>query len=92
MPRTPPRYAETPLVKTKIIATVGPACGTFDGLKQLAVAGVDLFRLNFAHGEHDWLADIVRDIHRVAEELQRPLGILGDLSASHSCNSPGSGS
>jgi pyruvate kinase len=80
MPRTPPRYAETPLVKTKIIATVGPACGTFESLKQLAVAGVDLFRLNFAHGEHDWLSNIVRDVHRVAEELQRPLGILGDLS------------
>lgn len=75
-----PRYTERPLVKTKIIATVGPACETAERLRALVVAGVDLFRLNFAHGSHDWLADIVRSIRGVADELQRPIAILGDLA------------
>ena len=67
-------------VKTKIIATVGPACGTYEMLKNLVRAGVDVFRLNFAHGTHVWLDGIVRDIRRVSKELERPIGILGDLS------------
>ncbi len=74
------KYTEQPLVKTKIIATVGPACATQQQLKELALAGVDIFRLNFAHGNHDWLADVVQAIRDVSRELKRPIGILGDLS------------
>ena len=36
------------LVKTRIIATVGPACEDADTIRKLIVAGVDIFRLNFA--------------------------------------------
>jgi Pyruvate kinase len=36
--------------KTKIIATVGPACNTYQGILDLVNAGVDVFRLNFSHG------------------------------------------
>ncbi len=74
------KYTEQPLVKTKIIATVGPACATREQLKGLALAGADIFRLNFAHGTHDWLADVVQAIRDVSRELKRPIGILGDLS------------
>ncbi len=74
------RYNESPLVKTKIIATVGPACTTLDKLRDLVIAGVDLFRLNFAHGSHDWLDDIVRLIRETSTELNRPIGILSDLA------------
>ncbi len=74
------RYTEQRLVKTKIIATVGPACATREKLRDLVMAGVDLFRLNFAHGKHEWLDDIVLNIRAVSNELIRPIGILGDLS------------
>ena len=71
---------ESPLVKTKIIATVGPACAERAKLRALVEAGVDVFRLNFAHGSHEWLEEIVRRIRSVSEVLGKPIAILGDLS------------
>ncbi|MBI3866261.1 MAG: pyruvate kinase [Planctomycetia bacterium] len=67
-------------VKTKIIATVGPASASRDTLRELVTAGADVFRLNFAHGDHAWLAGIVATIRDISRELERPIGILGDLS------------
>lgn len=66
--------------KTRIIATIGPACEHPDTLKQLMVAGVDVFRLNFAHGDHAWLSGVLNQIRGISEELQMPVGVLGDLS------------
>ena len=74
------RYRERHGVKTKIIATVGPAVESLDMLRQLVEAGVDIFRLNFAHGSHEWLATVVARIRNISEELQQPLALLGDLS------------
>jgi pyruvate kinase len=67
-------------VKTKIIATVGPACETIEKLTELVDAGVDLFRLNFAHGSYDWLAGIVTAIRSLSKAHECPIGILGDLA------------
>lgn len=72
--------SELRLSKTKIIATVGPASGSREKLKQLVHAGVDIFRLNFAHGKHEWLHEIVELLRSISAELQQPIGILGDLS------------
>ena len=74
------RFTERPLVKTKIIATVGPACSTAETLGELIRAGVDVFRLNFAHGEHAWLHKIAGIIRQVAAEFDQPVGLMGDLS------------
>ena len=74
------RASERPLAKTKIVATVGPACGERKQLLALARAGVDIFRLNFAHGEHDWLGGIVADIRSISSDIGQQLAILGDLS------------
>lgn len=74
------RFTEDPLAKTKIVATVGPACGEEAKLRQLVEAGVDVFRLNFAHGKHEWLAGIVAAVRRISAELKRPVGLLADLS------------
>ena len=68
------------LTKTRIVATVGPACEEPDTLKQLVLAGVDVFRLNFAHGQHEWLTGTAAHIREVSRELGIPVGILGDLS------------
>ena len=39
--------------RTKIVATVGPACDTYEGLLALVKAGANVFRLNFSHGTHE---------------------------------------
>ena len=67
-------------VKTRIIATVGPASESVAMLRDLVISGVDIFRLNFAHGEYAWLSDMVRRIRQVSAELDCPIGILADLS------------
>ncbi len=67
-------------IRTKIIATVGPASASKNMLRALAVAGVAVFRLNFAHGKHEWLEQIVARIREISIELNQPIGILGDLA------------
>ena len=79
-PKANPADREAPLVKTKIVATVGPACWEPDGLRGLVEAGVDVFRLNFAHGEHDRLAGVVAEVRRISADLDKPVALLGDLS------------
>lgn len=73
-------YREPLLTKTKIVATVGPASRTPEQLRPLIAAGVDVVRLNFAHGTHAEKAEIVADVRRIARELGRNVAILGDLS------------
>lgn len=73
-------YREPLLTRTKIVATVGPSCWAYDTLREMVLAGVDIFRLNFAHGSLEQKAEVVSHIRRIAVEVQQPLGILGDLS------------
>ena len=66
--------------KTKIVATVGPASDTPERLAQLVEAGVDVFRLNLAHGRRDWHEAVLGRIRQVSQDVGRPLGILTDLA------------
>ena len=65
--------------KTKIVATVGPACDTYEQLKALVCAGVNVFRLNFSHGSHEDKKKIIDNIRAINEELGCSVAILGDL-------------
>jgi pyruvate kinase len=65
--------------KTKIVATVGPACDSYDQLKKLVIAGVNVFRLNFSHGSHEDKKQIIDHIRGINEELGCSVAILGDL-------------
>ncbi len=67
-------------VKTKIIATIGPASESPEVLRALIGAGADVFRLNLAHGTPDWRTMVVEAIRRVSLEMARPIGILADLA------------
>ncbi|MCB9310745.1 MAG: pyruvate kinase [Lewinellaceae bacterium] len=65
--------------KTKIIATVGPACDTIPKLMDLVKAGVDVFRLNFSHGTHENHLEVIDNILEINEMLGTHVGILADL-------------
>src|SRR3569623_98910 len=65
--------------RAKIVATVGPASSSPDRLRDLFLAGVDTFRLNFSHGKHEDHANTVGDIRGLEKEVGRPIGILQDL-------------
>ncbi len=65
--------------RTKIVATVGPACNTYDKLLSLVKAGVNVFRLNFSHGSHEDKADIIRHIRKINTDEPFNIAILGDL-------------
>ncbi len=65
--------------RTKIIATVGPACSTPTMLAQLINAGVDCFRLNLSHGDHASHLASLRLIRAAETASGRPIGVLADL-------------
>jgi pyruvate kinase len=65
--------------RTKIVATVGPASRTPQLLRQLLVAGVNVFRLNFSHGTHEEHSAVVADIRALSREMERHVAILQDL-------------
>ncbi len=65
--------------KTKIIATVGPACNTYEKLLALVESGVDVFRLNFSHGTHAEHKQVIDDINKINDEFPYKIAILGDL-------------
>lgn len=80
---TPAMYSPQDIrrrARTKIVATVGPACSSFELLLALAQAGVDVFRLNMAHAEPDVQQQHVNNIRRLSEELGEPIAILVDLA------------
>lgn len=65
--------------RTKIVATIGPASDSDITIAQLLRAGVDVFRLNFSHGEPQHHAAIARRIRHQAALAGRHVGILADL-------------
>ncbi|HWB28196.1 MAG TPA: pyruvate kinase [Chitinophagaceae bacterium] len=65
--------------RTKIVATVGPACDTYEKLLELVKAGVNVFRLNFSHGTHEDKAKIIQHIRRLNEKEPYNIAILADL-------------
>ncbi len=65
--------------RTKIVATVGPACDTYEKLLELVKAGVNVFRLNFSHGTLQEKGDIIALIKRLNKEEPYNVAIIGDL-------------
>jgi pyruvate kinase len=66
--------------RTKIVATIGPACREPSILRDLVCSGVDVFRLNMAHADLSEHEESLRRIRTISEELGRPIGVLIDLA------------
>jgi pyruvate kinase len=64
---------------TKIVATVGPATESRERLASLIHAGLDVMRLNMAHGTGDWVTDLVKRIREVSAEVERHVAVMMDV-------------
>jgi len=67
------------LHKTKIIATVGPACNTYEKLLTLVQEGVNVFRLNFSHGTHAQHLVFIDHIKNINNTFPFNIAIMADL-------------
>ncbi len=65
--------------RTKIVATMGPACQDEKTLLELVEAGVDVARLNFSHGTHEEQSQIFQRLRQISAQLNKPITILQDL-------------
>ncbi|MEO8272355.1 MAG: pyruvate kinase, partial [Aureliella sp.] len=66
--------------RSKIVATVGPACDTVEMLVELIRQGVDVFRINAAHGNQADYAQWLKKIEQARQITGIPVGVLLDLS------------
>lgn len=65
--------------RTKIVATLGPACSQEDVIFTLMKSGVDVFRLNFSHGTQEEKKRLIETIREAALNLGRYVPIVGDI-------------
>ncbi len=65
--------------RTKIVATVGPACDSYEQLLELVKAGVNVFRLNFSHGTYEDKARTIEHISLINKKEPYNIAVLADL-------------
>jgi pyruvate kinase len=65
--------------RARIVATLGPASRGVDKIRELAMAGADVFRVNFSHGSHDDHARAIETVRQVEGLVGRPIAVLADL-------------
>jgi pyruvate kinase len=67
------------MLRTKIVCTIGPASSSPDILRELVLAGMNVTRVNFSHGDQVQHAETIERIHAVSAEVDQPVAILADL-------------
>ncbi len=70
--------AHRPVRKTKLVATIGPACDAPDTLKAMIRAGMNVARLNFSHGTHEEHRKRLQSIREVDRELGTATAVMLD--------------
>ncbi|MFM9596654.1 pyruvate kinase [Streptomyces scabiei] len=65
--------------RAKIVCTLGPATDTYDQIKALVEAGMDIARFNLSHGDHAEHDERYRHVRKAADETGRSVGTLADL-------------
>ena len=66
--------------KTKIVITVGPATSSLEMIKKLIQKGVNVFRLNFSHGDYETHRTTIQTIRKASKALNKEVAILQDIS------------
>jgi len=65
--------------RAKIVATIGPATSSKDALEKAVLAGMNVARLNFSHGDHAQHSQVIDDLRDLARKWEAPVSILQDL-------------
>jgi pyruvate kinase len=65
--------------RTKIVATIGPASSSPQILEDLMLAGVNMFRLNFAHGTHEEHGQVIKIARALSAKHKKPVAVLADI-------------
>jgi pyruvate kinase len=69
--------------RTKIGATLGPACQTQAIISKMVQAGMDFARLNFSHGTHQEHQQLINNVRAIEKKFGHPVAILSDLQGPH---------
>ena len=64
--------------KTKIIGTIGPASNSYEVMKRLVLAGLNIVRINLSHAKVDDMEKILNNVKKLRQELKLPLPIMLD--------------
>ena len=64
--------------RTKIVATLGPASGSYEMMEALSEAGVNIFRFNFSHGTHESQGELIKKVKRLNQKSPKSHAILLD--------------
>ena len=65
--------------RAKIICTLGPSSDSPEAIESLILAGMNIARLNFSHGDYDFHRGLVNRVRAAAGKLGRPVAIMQDL-------------
>jgi pyruvate kinase len=65
--------------RAKIVATLGPATSSYEALRAIIEAGVNVARMNLSHGSYDVHNEVYANVRKAAEDLQTPVAVLVDL-------------
>lgn len=65
--------------RAKIVATLGPSTNTYESIRAIIEAGVDVARLNLSHGSHDVHEAVYAHVRKAADDLGKPVAVLVDL-------------
>lgn len=64
--------------KTKIVCTIGPSCCSEEMIEKMIFAGMNVARLNFSHGDHDYHKDNIETVKKVRKRLNSPVALMLD--------------
>ena len=66
--------------RTKIVITLGPSTSSYKSIKSLIIKGVNVFRLNFSHGDYKTHQKNIKKIRKASRKLSKEVAILQDIS------------
>jgi len=65
--------------RAKIVATLGPATSSYENLRAIIEAGVNVARMNLSHGSYEVHEEVYANVRRAAEDAGQPVAVLVDL-------------